>query len=58
MTERRSGARGLSGRRGCLLALWLGGLEDGARIKGYVVVRPRAACVQREREPGIDCSGN
>lgn len=54
MMEHRFGARARQANRDASWLLWLGGLDDGAHIKGYAVVQGTAACVQL----GIDCSGN
>lgn len=43
-------SQGRSGQQSCLLALWLGGLDDGSHIKGCVVVKGMAACIQQEEE--------
>lgn len=50
MMEHRFGARAPSGQQSCLLALWLGGLDDGAHIKGCVAVQGTAACIRLEEE--------
>lgn len=50
MMEDRFGARARQASKSCLLALWLGGLDDEAHIKGSVVVQGTAACNQLEEE--------
>lgn len=50
MMEDRFGARACQASKSCLLAFWLGGLDDGAYIKGCVVVQGTAACNQLEEE--------
>ena len=48
--EHRFAARARQAGEACLLALWLGGLDDGAHIKGCVVDQRTAACIQLEEE--------
>lgn len=50
MMEHRFGARARQANRDASWLLWLGGLDDGAHIKGYAVVQGTAACVQLEEE--------
>lgn len=50
MMEHRFGARARQANKDASWLLWLGGLDDGAHIKGCTVVQGTAACVQLEEE--------